>query len=249
MQTNVSQTVQENIPEHSLYSKTAIDIATAFGSMIAGAFLIASNLKKLGRSDEVFQVYIFNIISFSLLMFLLIKIPFAEKIPDFFIQLLQVAIVHTFTRYKLGNDLENHGAQKGVYYSKWRAVGISMLLLPFVIGIFLGINYLSETKVDFGNGKLIYYKYDANKEDASKLGDYLQRVGVFDNDNEMDIYISKISNDIDISFTVIDKSLLDEELVLMFDRLRTEIQQNVFFKQKVKIIINDAYLNPIKIIQ
>ncbi len=248
MNESLRQSMDEKYPEYKLYSQKSINIATGMGSIIAGSFFLASNLKKLGRSDEVLQTYILGVVSFAIIIFSLIKIPMADKIPGVLIQLIQVGIIYLFANYKIGSDLNAHDEKKGSFYSNWRTTGISLLLLPLVIGVLIGVNLLGETKVDFGNDQFVYYEYEATEENAKTLGNYLLKIEFFGSDTPIDVTIRKVENDIDIKFILADDSWLNPEVVNFFSLVRQELIRDVFKGENVNIILCDVFSNAKKTI-
>ncbi len=248
MNENVNQSIEENYHAYQLYSQKAIGIATALGSIIAGVFLIASNLKKLERSEEVLQTYIFGIVIFALILISLIKIPMADNAPGVVIQIIQVGIIYLFANNKIGKDLKLHEEKKGSFYSNWRTVGISLLLLPLVVGALIGVNILGETKVDFGNDQYVYYEYDANEDNAKALGNYLLKVGFFRNDTPIDVTIGKIDGDIYVKFVLADGYWLKPDIIDFFETVRQDLIRYIFKGNNVNIILCDDFYRPKKTI-
>jgi len=248
MTEEISQPTTELRPEYSLYSQAAISLATVLGSIVAGAFLLGSNLKKLNRSDEVLQTYFFGIVTLGLLLFITFKLPIADKIPGILFELLQVGLIYLFMQHKIGKDLKIHDQRKGIYYSKWRATGISLLCLPLVIAIGIGIYYLSITRVDFKNDHYVYYETGATKEDAKALGKYLTEVGFFGNENPIDVKINKAENAINVYFVLAKDAWFDPEIISSFTLLRLDLVEQIFQNEKINVILCDEYENQKKII-
>ncbi len=249
MKSDYSGSMIDERPEYSLYSLSAINLATAFGSILAGAVLLASNLKKVNREDEALQTYIFGFFILILLFFSIILIPNANKIPDALIQLIQVGFIYGFSYYKFNTEFKSHEKKKGKYYSKWRAFGISLLLLPLVLGILFGINFLTEKKVDFGNEQFVYYEFDATKDDAVTLGNYLQKIGFFGSEGPKDVRIGKISNVYTVSFPLVEDAWNDDEIIFLFTQLRSELAENVFKGATVEIKLCNVFNIPKKTIK
>lgn len=61
-------------------------------------------------------------------------------------QLGQAAIVHFAALKVQGGAIEKHRASGGLFYSRWRAAGISLLLILVVFPILFGM-YLFATKL------------------------------------------------------------------------------------------------------
>jgi hypothetical protein len=245
---DISQPTTDLRPEYSLYSQAAINLATVLGSIIAGSFLLASNLKKLNRTDEVLKTYFFGIITLVLVLFITFKLPIADKIPGILFELLQVGLIYLFVQYKIGKDLKIHSQRKGNYYSKWRAAGISLLCLPIIIAVGVGVYYLTITRVNFKNEHYVYYESGANKDDAKALGNYLIEVGFFGNENPIDVKINKAENAINVYFVLSKDAWLDPEIISSFTLLRLDLVEQIFQNDKINIILCDEYENQKKII-
>jgi hypothetical protein len=127
-----------------LYDTRGIDLATFFGSWFAGAFLASRNLKALGRPDDARNALFlgfFGLIPLGLVT-LSIVVPVEYERPlTFAIQGVQVWVVHVATVRVLGADLKHHAASGGQFYSRWRAVGMALLLLPLSLGFLLAIAF------------------------------------------------------------------------------------------------------------
>ncbi len=234
------QTGNEVRPAYQLYSRRAIALATFFGSVIAGVFLIGSNLKKLDRSEEVLQAYVFGVITLGTLIVLAIKIPSLDKVPDTLFHLVQLGVIELYAYLKIGPDLKEHDEHKGIFYSNWRAIGISLLVLPLVTASIFGINYLTQSRVDFGNGQSVYYEDDAIKAEAQKLGEYLVYAGYFGNDTPADANLRKINDVITVQFFLIDDAFTNKDIIGAFIAMRWEIDKQVFPENKVCFELCDS---------
>jgi general stress protein CsbA len=235
-------------PEYSLYSIKSITLATAIGSVLAGVILLSSNLKKVNREDEVLQTYIFGIVTLVVLVFASLKIPFANKIPDFIFYLIQIGMVQLFANYKLKQDLLTHEKHQGPFYSQWRAAGISVLFTLAIFVIILGISLLNREiqKVDYGNNQAVYYKLDATKDDAIALGNYLRKVNFFDSAGHKNVFISKEADEYKITFPVKNSVVSDKKILDAFSEFRKLTIENVFPGKKLKLILSDSKGNTLK---
>jgi hypothetical protein len=223
-----------------LYSQAALDIATALGSIVAGSFLLASNLKKLGRNDEIYKVFLFSFGVVLAIFLAILNLPSLEKIPGFVWQAFQVAIIHWYAEKMIGEDLRKYTQDNGAFYSRWRAAGIALLITPLVLALFIGVSFLGQTKVDFGNNQCVYYELGATKNDAKRLGNYLIDTEYFGGEYPADVTIDLKNGEINISFVLQDGAWLESEVISYFETARTELAEHVFTDEKVNILLCDG---------
>ena len=133
----------EAVPQIKLYSFACIDIATLFGSIFAGAVLISRNYRILGDPRSVRKTILLGIAATAVLSttIFLIKTPAKyDKLIGIAIQSIQVAIIHSTAMRYQGNILTLHKKAGGQFYSRWRALGIAILVLPLTAAIFIIVN-------------------------------------------------------------------------------------------------------------
>lgn len=113
-----------------LYSMGSVGLATFFGSPLAGGFIIAQNLKALGRGAETGGLWGTAIGIFVVCMALAFILP--EDVPTMVFTFAQLGAMVTLAQFRIGPALVLHGEQQGPFHSKWRAVGVGVL---FGLGI------------------------------------------------------------------------------------------------------------------
>jgi hypothetical protein len=125
-----------------LYDVRAIEIATFLSSCFAGAYLLARNFKALGKPAKARNAIIFGFLGTVGLAFLAFSIVVparAEGGVGFAIQTAQVLVLHFIAIRVNGRAIEKHRENTGKFFSRWRAVGVSILVLPVVAAIFIVI--------------------------------------------------------------------------------------------------------------
>jgi len=133
---------QDHAGSIRLYDLRAIDIATFLSSWFAGAFLLSRNLRALGRLDDARNVLLVGFLALFPLAFLLgfIVVPEAyERALSCAVQTAQVGLVHLTAKRLHAHDLESHAAAGGGFFSRWRAAGVALLLLPVAFAVFFGV--------------------------------------------------------------------------------------------------------------
>jgi len=128
-----------------LYSIAAIDLATFLSSWLAGAFLLASNYRRFGDNPAARKALLIGFLSLVALVLVggTIVVPerFA-KAEQFVYQAVQVGVIHLIARRLQGTAIANHKAAGGKLYSRWRAAGIALLLLPVALIVIVAIALL-----------------------------------------------------------------------------------------------------------
>ena len=125
-----------------------MDIGTALSSLFAGAFLISRNFAALGDQEAARKALVLGFVGLLPLAFLLVLAPTSryDGLTRLAFQLGQAAIVHFAALKVQGGAIEKHRASGGLFYSRWRAAGISLLLILVVFPILFGM-YLFATKL------------------------------------------------------------------------------------------------------
>ena len=140
-----------------LYSLQAIGIATFFGSLLAGGFLISENYRALGMKQLGYIALAVSLFAFCLSSIAVAN--FVEPVVteegellsvDFTLPLLiniaQVLGVLFITHVVQGSMLTTFTEMQGKFHSTWRAVGLGMVAyivlatVAYVILSTLGLN-------------------------------------------------------------------------------------------------------------
>ena len=99
------------------------------------------------------------------------------------------------------------------------------------------------------NEQFVYYEFDATKDDAVTLGNYLQKIGFFGSEGPKDVRIGKISNVYTVSFPLVEDAWNDDEIIFLFTQLRNELAENVFKGATVEIKLCNVFNTPKKTIK
>ncbi|MBB4864675.1 hypothetical protein HNP46_003546 [Pseudomonas nitritireducens] len=119
-----------------LYRLAAVVIATLFGTPVAGAWVIAQNLKRLGRDAQVRNAWITGIGVFAAILLAALLLP--ESVPATPFNIAAVIVMHRYAKQIIGDAVEQHAAQGGQFASNWRALGVSLLILAAVMAVVFG---------------------------------------------------------------------------------------------------------------
>jgi hypothetical protein len=114
-----------------LYRMSAVGIATFFGTPLAGAYIIARNLRALGLHERVRNTW--SIASGLLVLVMVIGYWLPEG-AGIGLTVAQVIGMHQHAKVLFGEAVAAHG---GTFLSNWRAFGIALLfLLGFMVVLF-----------------------------------------------------------------------------------------------------------------
>jgi hypothetical protein len=120
--------------KNSFYRRSGILVAAFFGSPLASAYLMAHNLKAMGRTQEIKKVYItcasvlVGCVTLSLVMDQFVKVPnTAFTIP----QIIIVGLFHEQIFPK--NQLSDIPPDS--YISNWKAFGISLIFSLVILAV------------------------------------------------------------------------------------------------------------------
>lgn len=119
-----------------LYRLAAVGIATFFGTPVAGAWVIAQNLKRLGRQAQVRNAWITGIGALIAIFLLGMFLP--DSVPATPINIAAVFGMYHYAKQHTGAAVEQHAAQGGQFASNWRAFGVSLLFLLAVMAVVFG---------------------------------------------------------------------------------------------------------------
>ncbi len=122
--------------DRRLYSIRGIDIATFFGSLVAGGYLLSRNFRQLGDSEAARNSILLGLLGITAVFTAAFQLPDMDarqaRLVRFVFQAVQVGAVHLAARRFQGAALAEHEASGGTFFSGWRAAGVGLL---FALGI------------------------------------------------------------------------------------------------------------------
>lgn len=110
-----------------LYSLAAVGWATLLGSPLAGAFIIMKNLRSLGRTAEVAQVWMMASGAFVVLLGLGMVLP--DNLSTTGITVAQVMGMYFYAKTLFEVSVRQHRERGWAFHSNWRAAGVGLLFL------------------------------------------------------------------------------------------------------------------------
>lgn len=122
--------------KQKMYSVGAVSWASIFGGPIAASFLIRRNFlvmnKRVYAAKSLLWAFSFQF-ALIFLLFFIIPISISDKIPSFFYNAIWLVVVNLILAKVQGEKLKYHKENKGLFYSKWKAVLIGILCSGFVL--------------------------------------------------------------------------------------------------------------------
>ena len=116
-----------------LYDLRAIELATVLSSEFAGAYLVARNLRALGQPKQSRNALLWGFLALVPLTLLIFSIVIPERFEPLLAVLVQggqAVAVHVFAKRSHGDALAKHASTGGAFYSRWRAAGVALLVIP-----------------------------------------------------------------------------------------------------------------------
>jgi hypothetical protein len=210
-------------PAHRLYDSGAVGMATFFGSPLAGAFMIATNYKRLGKRGNGYLAFLLGAAVTAILIYI------GWNHPKFGWILVVVGIVGTMqsARSLQGAAVSEHVALGGALESKWKAFGVAVVTSAVVFVALLAVlMLLNPATVTIGTKDQVQYSGTATKDQATALGNALKADGYFQDQGAL-VLLHKGSKGTVISFRVQDGTWNDPKMVSNFEIITREVATTV----------------------
>jgi hypothetical protein len=116
-----------------LYTTWQMALAAFLGSPVAGAWLLAADLKALGQPVKARRTLWWGVLATIVSLGLAFVLP--DKFPNSVIPLAGVFLVRAYGEQLLGGLLKAHEQADGALRSWWRVVGIGLLSAVIVLTV------------------------------------------------------------------------------------------------------------------
>jgi hypothetical protein len=126
-------------PDFALYKVSAIGLATFFGSMVAGGFLLSQNFKKLGKKTEARNAIIYSVVATIVVIIIGMNIPEEWNIPNMAFTIPQFLAMSHIAKQMQEKDINHHVKNGGVLASNWKAFGISLLVFTGIMIVLIPV--------------------------------------------------------------------------------------------------------------
>jgi hypothetical protein len=214
---------------HALYDERTVGIATFLGSPLAGIAVIAINYKRTGNQAATWRTLIAGVL-ITILLFLLPTPPISATLPISFWLAVGTSIL---ARELQGSVIEAHRRAGGKHGSRWFGAGIGIVVALFLSVVLILAGGLSmedpaitRTRLQVGGKDEIYYSGTATGSDAHALATVLTNIQFFQ-DRGSTVQLSKGHGGTMVSFTVVDGTWNNPEMVAQFDVISREIAPSI----------------------
>ena len=121
--------------DYQLYKISGIGIATFFGSILAGGFLMSRNYKKLGKDAAAIKALVYSALATVAVLVISFLIPEDLNIPNLVFTIPQIIVMVQLAKKEQGSDIDAHVANGGALASDWKAFGISLLVIVALMAL------------------------------------------------------------------------------------------------------------------
>jgi len=133
----------EEIPEGKVYTPLSIRIATFFGGVPVGAYMLAENFKVLGEKRKAATTWLIAIFVFVLLIATPF-IPVLDQIPPVAYPLIYAIAAGWAARRYQSDMIDEHIEKGGDVYSAGRVIIITLIGIFIIAAFLLAIFFIRE---------------------------------------------------------------------------------------------------------
>jgi hypothetical protein len=168
----------QGAPSYKLANAGHVALATFLGSPLAGALVMANNLRHVGKTGPAIVTVFAGLLGTAALCALGFVLPAGA--PGMLLPVVSVGVMFGAARITQSEMLHRHRAAGGREASMWLAGGLGLAGLAVVgIGI-VGIALaMPPAAVKFGPDQEVTYEDGATEADARAVGDALKEQGFF----------------------------------------------------------------------
>lgn len=232
----------------ALFSPFQIGAATFLGNAMAGGTLLAINYARLKKKKQAMIAFFFCVVVAAVMLGLGLALPHSFSNGIYIGQ----AVGFSFAARALQEaDYKNNLEHGGKRASNWAMFGIGLVGLLVTLAIAVAIFFTNQDafmpNVEVAANEKVYYQEQATREDATKCGEALKRIGFFTGKRESTVTISKSSSGVTVSIPVSDGSWEQEDIVAAFTEIGEEIAPSID-AHPLKIELTDTWGNSKKTI-
>lgn len=115
--------------DYKLFKISGIGVATFFGTVLAGGYLMYRNYKNLGKHAEAKQALIWSGIAVVVVVGIALALPENMNSPSIGFTVVQVVVITQLAKKFFSDALLEHELHGGKLASNWLAFGIALLVL------------------------------------------------------------------------------------------------------------------------
>jgi hypothetical protein len=236
------------LPPYRLHSPGQVALITFLLGPVGGLLLLAVNYYRLGKSGAVWATVVFALFLSGAM--LAVAIASTTGAPMALFGLTLFLVLWGGAAGLQGDTFKAHLRRGGDPASFGAALGLGLLGLLLLGGIIIGgvavhevvfNSGLGEKRV-FGPGEEVYYQA-VPREDADRLGQFLQREGFFDGRGPKTVVLKREGGSLVVAFVVNAAAVKKPQVIQEFREFGRQLSQQVFGGQPVEIHLCDEYLS------
>jgi hypothetical protein len=211
-------------PAYRLYDAGGVGLATFFGSPLAGAFLVATNYNRLGKSNNGVLAIVLGVMATAILVY----VGFTQAKGTSIFGIVCFVATWQIAKSLQGAAVAEHVARGGVLESKWKAFWIGIVTLAVLFAAIVAVLMYQQNgaTVTIGTKDQVIYSGQATKDQATALGNALKTAGYFQ-DRGVTVLLNKGSNGMTISYVVQDGAWNNADTVTDFEVITRGVASSV----------------------
>ncbi len=226
-----------------IYTESEIGFGTLIGGPLAAGYFIAENFKVFNKSGRARKTWIISVaVIISILCYFFI-------IPELFVNpiiilIIIAAIVWFLTVRHQGENIRNHISlgREAQSWIKTFIVSFTGLIASFILisGLSLLLDNFVKTSISYktygtSNNEIAFDKTKISDIEVDEIGDAFINADYFNESDTKYVFVEKTKKGYALSLAVPENLPIDTSAIRLFDKLKTDLQNN--FPDK-KIILN-----------
>jgi hypothetical protein len=254
----MDELLDRQTPTNLIYKDKAIWFGTFLGGPLAAGYLIAENFKAFNDFDKAKKTWIYAIIITIVVIGGALLIPDSVNIPNYIIPLAYTSFAYYIVQHFQGHNIAKHINAGGQLHSWWRTIvvgiiGLAITLIPIIGYVLLteGNENASISTKSYGimGHEIAFDKNNISENEVNLIADGLTQTTFFDEAIKKFVYLKKINENYELSFSVVEGIENDDPSLQPFIDLRADLQ-TLFPNNKIvfKLVV-DSFDNVVKTIE
>lgn len=255
----MNETIDKQISKRKIFKDKTFWVGTFLGGPLVAGYLFSENFKTLGQPEKVKPTWIITIIATIVIFGGIFLIPENINIPNQIIPIAYSAIA--FGLFKKFQEVKSneHINSGGLIHSWWRVIVVGLIgLLITVLPIFAvvlasdTIEQANITTKTYGlniKHEITFDETNISKQDVDKIAEGFRETGFFDLSIAKYVYAVKSKDKYEISISVIEGIVNDNDALQPFIDLRTQMD-DYFPNNTIEFKLTVGYLdNVVKVLK
>ena len=224
-------------PRYRLYSQVQVAGATPLGGPLAGAWLLASDYRRLGRISNATTAALLGLAGQIAAIWLWTALD--DTLPPFILVSIYTIAIGLIAQVSLDADFTAHVVSGGHREHNLKAAGIGALGFLMLFAGVVDISALMRDKVHMGNRQVVYYQDGASKEEARTVGQTLKKHGYYFGEGPGSVIVSRSSEHYHVAFVVADWVFDRTDEIDKIRAWAATLSKEAFGGKPVDISLND----------